>query len=132
MICMFQSYDVPPSVPQPRELPLELNSAIENLERLETEVTRAISKILSYAGPSWREKDKLQPKLMDIKLAVLRLRSALHDLSEFSEGVLGNALKAPDKGQVFANCVFSIRQVNLLNSIVSFFIQLLLIIIFLS
>lgn len=102
---MFQSYDVPPSVSQPRELPLELNSAIENLERLETEVTRAISKILSYAGPSWREKDKLQPKLMDIKLAVLRLRSALHDLSEFSEGVLGNALKAPDKGLVFTSYI---------------------------
>lgn len=88
-----------PSAPHPRELPLELNSAIENLERLESEVTGAINKLLSYAGPSWREKDKLQPKLMDIKLAVLRLRSALHDLSEFSEGVLGNALNAPDKGE---------------------------------
>ena len=88
-----------PSVVQPRELPLELNSAIENLERLETEVTGAVNKLLSYAGPSWRERDKLQPNLMDIKLAVLRLRSALHDLSEFSEGVLGNALNASDKGQ---------------------------------
>ena len=85
-------------MPHPRELPLELNSAIENLERLETEMTRAISKLLSYAGPSWRERDKLQPKLMDIKLAVFRLRSALHDLCNFSEGVLGNALNAPDKG----------------------------------
>lgn len=88
-----------PSVPQPRELPLELNSAIENLERLEMEVTSAINKLLSYAGPTWRERDELQPKLMDIKLAVLRLRSALHDLSEFSEGVLGNALNASDKGR---------------------------------
>lgn len=89
---------MPTPVSQPRELPLELNSAIENLERLETEMTSAINKLLSYAGPTWRERDKLQPKLMDIKLAVLRLRSALHDLSNFSEGVLGNALNAPDKG----------------------------------
>lgn len=95
---MFQFYDVPPSAPQPRELPLELNSAIENLEKFESEITAAINILLSYAGPSWREKDKLQPKLMDIKLSVLRLRSALLDLSEFSEGVLGNALNAPDKG----------------------------------
>lgn len=83
---------------QPRALPLELNSAIENLERLEGEITTAISKLLSYADPGWREKDKLDPKLMDIKLAALRLRSSLNDLSEFSEGVLGNALNAADKG----------------------------------
>ncbi|XKL63815.1 hypothetical protein PGB90_006179 [Kerria lacca] len=94
----IMSYDILPSAPHPRELPLELNSAIENLEKLESEVTSAIGKLLSYAGPSWREREKLQPVLMDIKLAVLRLRSSLHDLSEFSEGVLGNALNAPDKG----------------------------------
>lgn len=75
-----------------------MNSAIENLERLEGEITTAISKLLSYADPGWREKDKLDPKLMDIKLAALRLRSSLNDLSEFSEGVLGNALNAADKG----------------------------------
>lgn len=89
-------------MPQPRQLPLELNSAIENLEKLESEVTSVIHKLLSYAGPSWREPDKLQPVLMDIKLTVLRLRSSLHDLSEFSEGVLGNALNASDKGEFLA------------------------------
>lgn len=34
---------------------------------------------------------------MDIKLAAVRLRTALHDLAEFGEGALGNAFKADDK-----------------------------------
>lgn len=93
-----QMYDVPPPNPIPRELPLELNSALDSLARLETEATSAISRLLSYAGPQWREREKLEPKLMDIKLAVVRLRSSLHDLAEFGEGALGNAAKAPDKG----------------------------------
>lgn len=97
---------MPQRVPQPRPLPLELNSAIENLEKLESEVTSAIHKLLSYAGPSWRERDKLQPVLMDIKLTVLRLRSSLHDLSEFSEGVLGNALNASDKSEFLVIQIF--------------------------
>lgn len=34
---------------------------------------------------------------MDIKLAAVRLRTALHDLAEFGDGALGNAAKADDK-----------------------------------
>lgn len=93
-----QMYDVPPPNPVPRELPLELNSALDSLARLESEATSAISRLLGYAGPQWRERERLEPKLMDIKLAVVRLRTSLHDLAEFGEGALGNAAKAPDKG----------------------------------
>ena len=34
---------------------------------------------------------------MDIKLSVVRMKTALHDLAEFAEGALGNALKTEDK-----------------------------------
>lgn len=37
--------------------------------------------------------------MMDLKLAAVRLRTALHDLAEFGEGALGNATKAEDKGK---------------------------------
>lgn len=95
---LLQLYDVPASNPTPRELPLELNSALDSLARLQSEATAAISRLLAYAGPQWRCKERLEPKLMDIKLAVVRLRTSLHDLAEFGEGALGNAAKAPDKG----------------------------------
>lgn len=34
---------------------------------------------------------------MDVKLAAVRLRTALHDLAEFGDGALGNAARADDK-----------------------------------
>lgn len=54
-------------------------------------------RILSFVTPSWRSREKLSPVLMEMKLAVVRLRTAIHDLSEFGEGALGNALKADDR-----------------------------------
>lgn len=89
-----QNYDIPAQI---KELPLELNSALENLERLQTDTTSAISKLLGYVGPQWRTKDKLDSTLMEIRLSVTRLRTSLHDLAEFGEGTLGNAARASDK-----------------------------------
>lgn len=89
------NYDVPPHTA--KELPLELNSALENLERLQTDTTGAISKLLGFVGPHWRTKERLETNLMEIKLSVTRLRTSLHDLAEFGEGTLGNAARASDK-----------------------------------
>ncbi|XP_031639930.1 breast cancer anti-estrogen resistance protein 1 [Contarinia nasturtii] len=98
----FQStYDIPlsnqPKVSTIKELPLELSSALETLAKLETEAAGAINKLLGFVSTSWRTKEKLEPMIMDIKLAAVRLRTVLHDLAEFGEGALGNALKADDK-----------------------------------
>jgi len=100
VICA-QVYDVPPPNPsprQPRELPLELSSALETLASLESEATLAVSRLLGFAGPQWRQREKLESRIMDIKLAVVRLRTSLHNLAEFGEGALGNAARAADKG----------------------------------
>lgn len=53
--------------------------------------------MLGFVFPQWRSKQILEPILMDVKLAAVRLRTALHDLAEFGEGALGNAAKADDK-----------------------------------
>lgn len=91
-----QHYDIP--VPHSlRELPLELSSALETLEKLRSDTTSAISKLLSYVGPEWRNKDKLEANILDIKLAVERVKISLHDLAEFTEGALANAARASDK-----------------------------------
>ncbi|XP_012286263.1 breast cancer anti-estrogen resistance protein 1 isoform X2 [Orussus abietinus] len=89
-----QIYDVPVS----RELPLELDSALEGLQRLQAEASSAIARLLGFVGPGWRAPQRLDANLMDLRLAALRLRTSLHDLAEFAEGTLGNAGKAPDKG----------------------------------
>ncbi|XP_018577737.1 breast cancer anti-estrogen resistance protein 1 [Anoplophora glabripennis] len=90
-----QTYDIPSQTT--KELPLELNSALENLERLQTDTTSAISKLLGFVGPQWRTKEKLEVNLMEIRLSVTRLGTSLHDLAEFGEGTLGNAARASDK-----------------------------------
>lgn len=92
----YQNYDIP-STQIMKELPLELNSALENLERLQTDTTSSISKLLGFVGPQWRTREKLENNLMEIKLSVVRLRTSLNDLAEFSEGALGNATRASDK-----------------------------------
>uniref|UniRef100_A0A182N936 Uncharacterized protein n=1 Tax=Anopheles dirus TaxID=7168 RepID=A0A182N936_9DIPT len=109
----MSTYDVPPShagyvsaklhqqpaaPATPKELPLELSSALETLARLQNEATTAVTRLLSFVSPNWRVKEKLDPILMDLKLAAVRLRTALHDLAEFGDGALGNATKAEDKG----------------------------------
>lgn len=88
------TYDIPVN----KELPLELDSALESLQRLECEASAAITKLLGFVSPGWRTPLKLDKILMDLRLASLRLRTSLHDLAEFAEGTLGNAGKAPDKG----------------------------------
>ena len=54
-------------------------------------------RLLGYVSPNWRNKAKLDSVLMDVKLAAVRLRTALHDLAEFGDGALGNAALAEDK-----------------------------------
>ncbi|XP_050316416.1 breast cancer anti-estrogen resistance protein 1 [Anthonomus grandis grandis] len=95
------TYDVPPSHQQQlKELPLELNSALESLEKLESDLLSATSRLLGFVGPCWRTRERLEQTRMEIKLAVTRLRTSLHDLAEFGEGSLGNAAKASDKNLV--------------------------------
>lgn len=85
-----------PIIPN-KELPLELSSALETLAKLQNEATSAVTRLLSFVVPNWRTKEKLEPILMDLKLAVVRLRTALYDLTEFGDGALGNATKIDDK-----------------------------------
>ncbi|XP_070492459.1 breast cancer anti-estrogen resistance protein 1 [Chironomus tepperi] len=101
-----ENYDVPSphvNIHSPKklgivkELPLELSSALDTLSRLQNEATISVTKLLSFVNTQWRTREKLEPIIMEIKLAVVRLKTSLHDLAEFAEGSLGNSLKTEDK-----------------------------------
>lgn len=107
-----ENYDVPSphvNVQSPKklgiikELPLELSSALDTLSRLQNEATIGVTKLLSFVNSQWRTREKLEPIIMDIKLAVVRLKTSLHDLAEFAEGSLGNSLKTEDKSKFLIN-----------------------------
>ncbi|XP_016958434.1 breast cancer anti-estrogen resistance protein 1 isoform X2 [Drosophila biarmipes] len=87
----------PATVTSSKELPLELSSALETLAKLQHHTTSAISRLLSFVVPNWRTRAQLEPAIMELKLAALRLRTALHDLAEFGEGALGNATRSEDR-----------------------------------
>ncbi|XP_037722910.1 breast cancer anti-estrogen resistance protein 1 isoform X2 [Drosophila subpulchrella] len=87
----------PATVTSSKELPLELSSALETLAKLQHQTTAAISRLLSFVVPNWRTRAQLEPAIMELKLAALRLRTALHDLAEFGEGALGNATRSEDR-----------------------------------
>lgn len=88
----------PPNEIAKKVLPLELSSALDTLDKLQNEATSAITRLLGFVMPQWRTKEKLEPILMEFKLAAVRFRTVLHDLAEFGDGALGNAARADDKG----------------------------------
>lgn len=109
-----ENYDVPSphvNVHSPKklgivkELPLELSSALDTLSRLQNEATIGVTKLLSFVNSQWRTREKLEPIIMDIKLAVVRLKTSTHDLAEFAEGSLGNSLKTEDKSKFLINLI---------------------------
>lgn len=87
-----------------KELPLELGSALDTLANLHAEATATVHRFLTFVSPNWRLREKLEPVLMDVKLAAIRLRNALHNLAEFSSGALANTIKADDKGEFVGGC----------------------------
>lgn len=85
-----------------KELPLELGSALETLSNLQVEATSGLNRFLSFVSVNWRQREKLEPVLLDVKLAAVRLRNALHNLAEFASGALANTIKSEDKGKWIA------------------------------
>lgn len=73
---------------------------MESLNRLQNEAASAVQRLLGLFTPSWRKPENLRNGILEIKLSAERLRTSLHELSEFCEGSLGNAHKAADKSLV--------------------------------
>lgn len=86
------SYDVPRSG---AEVPLDLDSALDWLGRLESQITSSTSRLLGCAGPHWRTPQKLEPRLAELRAAVSSLTASLHQLTLFIHPIL---LSQQDKG----------------------------------
>lgn len=78
-----------------------MNTALEYLDKLTNEVSSITSRLLSYAGPNWRNQTNMESNLTDIKITTIRLKMNLHKFVDFSEGCLGNAVNALDKGELY-------------------------------
>ena len=79
------------------ELALERDAAVELLVKLREDLQKAISKLLYFVNSTWRRRENLQPKMFDVKISCLAVRTALQEFMEFGQGTLANAVKLEDK-----------------------------------
>jgi len=66
ILFLFKLYDIPASNPKPKELPLEQSSALESLNRLQTEASSAIQKLLGLVTPVWRQAETLTSNVLEV------------------------------------------------------------------
>jgi len=76
-------------------------------------VSSNTTQLLNYVGPNWRSQKNLEANLLDIKIISLRLKNSLRQYIEFSEGCLGNAVNARDKGIFITRMLIIIIQLSL-------------------
>lgn len=79
------------------ELPLDLDSAMELLVKLQQEVQSSTSKLLSFVSSSWRLRENIEPVVYHVKTACHTFRNALKEFFDFGCGTLANSAKAEDK-----------------------------------
>ncbi|KAL8564236.1 hypothetical protein ACOMHN_017504 [Nucella lapillus] len=79
------------------ELLLDLDSAVELLVKLQQEVTRAASRLLTFVSSTWRSKESLQRDVYDIRAACTELKKAMAQFMEFAQGTLANSARLSDR-----------------------------------
>lgn len=79
------------------ELPLDLDSAMELLVKLQQDVQSATTKLLSYVSSSWRLRENIEPVVYKVKTACHTFYSALKEFFDFGCGALANSAKVEDK-----------------------------------
>lgn len=80
-----------------KELPLDLDGAMERLVRLHEEVQSAISRLFSFVSATWRKRENMETKIFDIKTVCHRLCSVLEEFLSFVYGALANSTHSSDR-----------------------------------
>lgn len=89
--------DAPASGSGSRLLVLDLDQAMERLQRLQQGVESAVSVLISYITGNWRSPAQMEANLPGLRQATDRTRSAVRDFLEFARGAVANAAQATDR-----------------------------------
>ncbi|XP_014665848.1 PREDICTED: breast cancer anti-estrogen resistance protein 1-like [Priapulus caudatus] len=81
-----------------KELPLDLDAAMDMLVKLQQELQGAAAKLFGFVHSSWRAKDALEVNIFNIKLSCTRVQSSLREFLDFARGAVANAARCSDKG----------------------------------
>lgn len=80
-----------------KELRLDQDVAMETLARLQTNVSTAVSYLMSFISGSWRSPEQMEAQAAHLQGAVENVKGALRDLLEFARGAVSNAAQASDR-----------------------------------
>ena len=82
-----------------KDLPLEYDSALETLVKLQQEVYSAIEKLsIVHQSASWRSRETVEEREAELKNIVSRLLSSVHAIIEFGQGSVINASQNGERG----------------------------------
>lgn len=77
-----------------KELPLELDSAVDTLAKLHQEVYGAIEKLKAvHQTCRWLSRDTVEDSEEDMKVIIFRLRQSVHEMIDFGQGSVVNAAR---------------------------------------
>ena len=95
-ICSMDSKGSDP--PHYDELPVSLDGALELLLQRQQDIDSSCSKLMTLTNSiSWNSSEQLEPKLYDIKLSCMYVKTAMQELVDFGEGTLANSRQTSDK-----------------------------------
>ncbi|KAG7155680.1 Breast cancer anti-estrogen resistance protein 1-like, partial [Homarus americanus] len=82
-----------------KELPLEHDSALDTLAKLQQEVYGAIEKLSTvHQSGTWRTRETVEEREDEMKMIVFRLCQSVHDILEFGQGSAVNAARNGERG----------------------------------
>lgn len=101
-----------------KDLPLEYDSALETLVKLQQEVYSAIEKLSTvHQNMSWRSRETVEDREEELKNIVHRLLLSVNAIIEFSQGSVVNASRNGERG-VARRLQRLIEPVNKISSII--------------
>ncbi|XP_031420235.1 breast cancer anti-estrogen resistance protein 1 isoform X2 [Clupea harengus] len=80
-----------------RLLALDLDQAMERLQRLQQGVESSVSVLIAFISGNWRSSAQMEANLPGLRQATERTRTAVRDLLEFARGAVANAAQATDR-----------------------------------
>ncbi|XP_062997423.1 breast cancer anti-estrogen resistance protein 1 [Elgaria multicarinata webbii] len=80
-----------------QELRLDQDVAMETLARLQSNVSTAVSYLMSFISGSWRSPEQMEGQAPHIQGAAESIQGALAELLEFARGAVGSAAQASDR-----------------------------------
>ncbi|XP_038609548.1 breast cancer anti-estrogen resistance protein 1 isoform X1 [Tachyglossus aculeatus] len=92
-----ESATLKPPVAGQEPLPLDLDTAMEALVKLQHGVSGSVAHLMSFVCGGWQSPEQVEPQASGLREAVEGVRASVRELLEFARGAVGNAAHSSDR-----------------------------------